>query len=256
MNRRELLKSSLAAGVGWSAQMAESHHFYELRTYQLRNDLGPARIQDFFQRHFLPMAKRQEIGPVGCFNVAAGLSSPALLVLIAYRSLAEVQGAMERQAADKEYLKAWQTFEAAAELPYLRYEATLLRAFDGHRKIEVPPVDAKRPGRLFELRTYESKNVFALRAKIEMFNTAEIKIFRDCGFAPVFFGEAIFGAHLPHLTYLVAFDDMAARDKAWDAFRANPDWARVRVRPGWTDAEAVSNIHASFLRPTNYSQIR
>jgi hypothetical protein len=49
---------------------------------------------------------------------------------------------------------------------------------------------------------------------------------------------------------------MAAREKAWDTFRANPDWARVRNKPGWTDAEAVSNIHAAFLRPTAYSQIR
>jgi NIPSNAP len=61
---------------------------------------------------------------------------------------------------------------------------------------------------------------------------------------------------LPHLTYLVGFDNMAAREKAWDTFRANPDWARVRVKPGWTDPEAVTNIHAAFLRPTNYSNIR
>jgi len=30
----------------------------------------------------------------------------------------------------------------------------------------------------------------------------------------------------------------------------------VRNKPGWTDPEAVSNIHAAFLRPTAYSQIR
>ena len=75
-------------------------------------------------------------------------------------------------------------------------------------------------------------------------------------FAPVFFGEAVAGARLPHLTYLAGFDNMAAREKAWDTFRTNPDWARVRNKPGWTDPEAVSNIHAAFLRPTAYSQIR
>ena len=69
-------------------------------------------------------------------------------------------------------------------------------------------------------------------------------------------GEAVAGARLPHLAYLVGFDNMAAREKAWDTFRTNPDWARVRNKPGWTDPEAVSNIHAAFLRPTAYSQIR
>jgi NIPSNAP protein len=55
---------------------------------------------------------------------------------------------------------------------------------------------------------------------------------------------------------MIGFDNMAARDKSWETFVANPDWARVRVKPGWTDPEIVTNIHAAFLRPTNYSQIR
>src|SRR6266511_3544488 len=191
MNRRDVLKSGLAASVAGATNVpiagAESNHFYELRIYELRNDIQPARIQEFFQNHFMPMLKRQGVGPVGCFNVISGLRSPP---------------------------------------------------------------------RVFVLRTYESRSGFSLRNKLEMFNQEEIKIFRDCGFAPVFFGEAIAGERLPHLTYLIGFDNMAAREKAWDTFRANPDWARVRNKPGWTDPEAVSNIHAAFLRPTAYSQIR
>jgi hypothetical protein len=204
----------------------------------------------------MPMMKRQGIGPVGCFNVISGLSSPSLVAVIDYKSLADAQSAMEKISADKDFIKAWQSFEAANDLPYVRYESVLLKAFDAHPKIEIPPTEEKRPPRVFELRTYESKNAFSMRNKIDMFNQEEIKIFRDCGFAPVFFGEAVFGTQLPHLTYLVGFDNMAAREKAWDAFRVNPDFARARVKPGWTDPEAVSKIHAAFLRPTNYSQIR
>jgi hypothetical protein len=236
--------------------MAENNHFYELRIYELRNDLQPARIQDFFQKHFLPACKRQNVGPVGCFNVVSGLQSPALVVVIDYKSLAELQSAIEGMKSDKEFAKAWQEFEGAGGLPYVRYESTLLKAFDSHPKMEVPPTDEKRAPRVFELRAYQSPNGAALKNKLDMFNQEEIKIFRDCGFAPVFFGEAIAGGQLPHLKYLVGFDSMAAREKAWDTFRVNPDWARVRTKPGWTDPEVVSNIHASFLRPTGYSQIR
>jgi hypothetical protein len=257
------LITGLAAGVGGAADLAshtvsaaEGNHFYELRTYELRNDLQPARIQEFFQNHFIPTMKRLGIGPVACFNVISGFSIPSLVVVIDHQSLAEMQSAMERISADKEFGKTWQLFEATGELPYVRYESVLLKAFDAHPKIEIPPTEEKRPARVFELRTYESKNAFSLRNKIDMFNREEIKIFRDCGFAPVFFGEAVFGADLPRLTYLVGFDNMAAREKAWDAFRVNPDFARARNKPGWTDPEAVSKIHAAFLRPTNYSQIR
>lgn len=260
MNRRDVLKTGLAASVAGAANVpltgAESNHFYELRIYELRNDIQPARIQEFFQNQVLPMMKRQGVGPVGCFNAISGLRSPSLVVLIDYKSLADMQSAMEAMRGDKEFVKGWREFDAADEMPYARYETTLLKAFDSHQKIEIPPTDDKRPPRVFELRTYESRSAFRLRGKIEMFNQEEIKIFRDSGFAPVFFGEAIAGSRLPHLTYLVGFDNMAAREKAWDTFRANPDWARVRNKPGWTDAEAVSNIHAAYLRPTAYSQIR
>jgi hypothetical protein len=260
MNRRDVLKTGLAASIAGTANVpasaADGNHFYELRVYELRNDLQPARINEFFQSHFVPMLKRQGVGPIGCFNVVSGLNSPALVVLIDYKSLTETQSAMEAARGDKEFVKGWQAFEAASELPYVRYETTLLKAFDSHPKVEIPPADDKRPPRVFELRTYESRSAVTLRNKLDMFNQEEIKIFRDCGFAPVFFGEAIAGARLPHLTYMVGFDNMGAREKAWDTFRANPDWARVRNKPGWTDPEAVSNIHAAFLRPTAYSQIR
>jgi hypothetical protein len=263
MNRRKLLKSGLAAGIAGAANSpitlsaaAESPHFYELRIYELRNDIRPSRIQDFFQNHFLPACKRNNIGPVGCFNVVAGLQTPSLVVVIDYKSLADLQLAMDVPKSDKEFARAWQAFEAASEMPYVRYESSVLKAFDSHPKMEIPPTDEKRAPHLFELRTYQSRSGVSFRNKVEMFNQEEIKIFRDCGFAPVFFGEAIAGAQLPHLTYLVGFDNMMAREKAWDTFRSNPDWARVRNKPGWTDAEAVSNIHAAFLRPTNYSQVR
>jgi hypothetical protein len=263
MNRRDVLKTGLAAGVAGAANIpahaAEGNHFYELRTYQLRNDIQPARINDFFQNHFVPMMKKLGVGPVGCFNVISGQFSPALVVVTDYKSLAEMQTTMEAMSGDKDFVKAWQAFEASGDMPYVRYESAVLKAFDSHPKTEVPQIpsaDEKRPPRIFELRTYESRSAFTLRNKVEMFNQEEIKIFRASGFAPVFFGEGVVGTRLPSLTYMIGFDNMAARDKAWGTFAASPDWARVRTRPGWTDAEAVSNIHASFLRPTSYSQIR
>ena len=259
MNRRKLLQSGLAAGIigatnlTTNAAAPETNHYYELRTYQLRNDIHPARIQAFFKDHFMPMTKRQDIGPVGCFTIASGQNAPALIVLIDYPSMAAVQAAAARMESDKDYLKAWQEFETS-ELPYVRYEASLLKAFDGHQKLEIPA--ANKDPRVFELRTYESKNHFSLKNKLTMFNQEEIKIFRDCGFAPIFFGESVFGARQPFLTYMIAFDNMAAREEAWGKFVKNEQFAKIKVLPGWTDPEAVSNIYGSFLRPTAFSQIK
>ena len=60
---------------------------------------------------------------------------------------------------------------------------------------------------------------------------------------------------LPNLTYLLVYENMAAKDKAWGAFGADPEWKKLRGTPGFTDPEIVSNISNVFLRPTGYSQI-
>jgi hypothetical protein len=59
--------------------------------------------------------------------------------------------------------------------------------------------DAQRALHVFELRTYESRNAFALKDKPAMSNLEEIKIFRNCGFATLFFGEAVFATRMSHL---------------------------------------------------------
>jgi L-alanine-DL-glutamate epimerase-like enolase superfamily enzyme len=74
--------------------------------------------------------------------------------------------------------------------------------------------------------------------------------------APVFFGENVFGTRLPSLTYMVAFDDMAARMKAWDTFRTHPEWQRMSRDPRWNVEGAVTVAHTAFLNPVPFSPIR
>ena len=54
---------------------------------------------------------------------------------------------------------------------------------------------------------------------------------------------------------MLVYEDMAAHDKQWSAFGADPEWKKLSTTPGFTDPEIVSNISNSYLRPTAYSQI-
>ena len=114
---------------------------------------------------------------------------------------------------------------------------------------------AEKKPRIFELRTYESHSEKAGKKKIEIFNTAEINIFRRSGLRPVFFGETIIGPSMPNLTYMLVYDNMAARETQWAAFSADPEWRKIATTPGNTDPEIVANITNMYLRPTDYSQI-
>jgi len=108
--------------------------------------------------------------------------------------------------------------------------------------------------RILELRVYEGHSVKANKKKIEMFNEGgEIALFKKTGLTPVFFGETLIGPKLPNLSYMLAFEDMADRDKRWQVFRDDPEWKRMNQDPAYKDT--ASNITDIILRPAAYSQI-
>ncbi len=256
MNRRQFGTTSIAAALGASSTTlteaaGTAASYYELRRYQLRRDFDTSHVHSFVENDFIPAMKSRGVGPIGCFGISTGKHSPSLIVLIQYKSLSQIVTNTELAAKSDTFAGKWKTFETK-QMPYVRYESSLLKAFAGHPGIEVPK--GKNGSHLFELRTYESKNAVASAAKIDMFNEEEIKIFRDCGMAPVFFGEGVFANRLPHLTYMLAFEDLAHREAAWKKFSSNADWNRIKNDARWLDT--VSVIDSSFLRATGYSEVR
>jgi hypothetical protein len=267
MKRRDFLKSSLTvAGAAamtssFSAAAAESsrgpREFYDLRRYQLRRGPMQKRFDTFYREAAIPAMNRAGITPVGVFSVAAGPDSPTFYALLPHKSMEAFLTANERFRADSDFQKAGAEFINAppSDPSYVRVESSLLRAFEGIPRLEVPAATAARKGRLFELRTYESHSKKANQKKVEMFNTGEIGIFRRTGLTPVFFGETLVGSKMPNLIYMLAFENMAERDKNWGVFASDPEWKKLSSTAGYTDAEIVSNISNLFLRPTDYSQI-
>ena len=131
-----------------------------------------------------------------------------------------------------------------------------MSAFDAFPAVEVPSGPLAVPGRVFELRTYESHNENAGLKKIEMFEKGgEIGIFRRVGLTPVFFSRTSAGPRMPSLVYMLVHENMAAREKSWSTFAADPDWRKLAQTAGYTDPEIVTNITTVFLRPAAYSQI-
>jgi hypothetical protein len=256
MNRREWLNAVAFLGMPHAGASVKQNAIFELRYFHLRNGAQIQRTSDFISKHYIPGAQRAGIGPLGFFNAMIAQQSPFLLAVTSYPSLAAMEIAVEKMAADASFQKGLDEYNSASELSYIRMESSLLRAFDSIPSIEVPPLSAGRPPRIFELRTYESNNLKASQTKIKMFNDAEIKIFRRSGMLPVFFGETLIGANMPNLTYMLAYDDWEARDKVWKKFAADPEWQKLRATPGLTDPEIVSNISNAILRPLPFSQIK
>ena len=264
MKRREFLKSSIALtsvaamSSSLSASAADEkapREFYEMRVYYLRHGPMLKRFDDFCRDVASPAWNRAGVSTVGVFDLGVGPDSPAKYVLLPFKSLDAMHAAHEKFEADDAVLKSDFTNLPPTDPGYIRKESSVLMAFSGMPKLEVPSQVAAKKPRVFELRTYEAHSRKANKKKIEMFNVGEIAIFRRTGLTPVFFAEGVIGTKLPNLTYLLVFDDMAAREKAWATFVPDPEWKKLSTTPGYTNAEILTNITNVFLRPTGYSQI-
>lgn len=261
MKRRDFLASSLAAsaslasaGPGNAQQAtATARDYYELRRYDFTNGSRMKTVHQFFREAAIPALNRLGINPVGVFGVIVGPLSPSIYVLLPHRSLESVATLEERLWADAEYTKLGADFlNAPADNPiYVRYESSLMKAFDCHPRITPPPKEK----RIFELRTYESSSRKYNFNKVEMFNSGEVEIFIRSGFHPVFFGEKLIGERMPNLTYMLSIGSIEARDKAWQAFESDPQWKALTSSPKFSGGPNVVNVTNYFLSPTPYSQI-
>jgi hypothetical protein len=259
MERRTFVGASVAslctaAVPGLAADpKPESGEIYQLRTYSLKPAKQPL-LDEYLSRAYIPAVKRLGAGPVGVFTEPPENGLLKLYVLVVQSSADQAASLPARLAADDDYRKAAAAYLAAKPLDpvYTRLQSSLLSAIGGMPKLEKP--DTSKP-RLMNLRVYESHNERSAAKKIEMFENAELAIFRRVGLTPVFFASTVIGAAMPNLTYMLVFLDEAGRKAAWDRFRTDADWLKLKAIPEYADKEIVSNITNNVLTPTAYSEI-
>lgn len=258
MKRRNFIQKSVlttaavgAAGLGSleAKANASKKEVYEFRVYQVGRGYRP--LEKYFSEVLIPALNRMGVKNVGVFKETS-LSEPAkIYMLIPYASFDDFGKISQALRTDKALMDASAEYNAISpdKAVYERYDSSLLLAFDGHPKLEVPTKKQK----LRELRIYEGYNEDAVRRKVKMFNEGEITIFKDVNLPAVFYSENLTGKNLPCLTYMAAYESMEERDRIWKAFSAHPDWQRMSKLPEY--ANTVSKIHRIFLEPVPYSQL-
>jgi hypothetical protein len=123
--------------------------------------------------------------------------------------------------------------------------------------IAAPAADPKPAAdtRVFELRTYHANpgKMAALNAR---FRDHTCKLFEKHGMTCVGFWNPIDPKEAEEvLVYILAFPSKEAADKAWKAFREDPDWQTAKAESE-KDGPLVKKVESKYLAPTDYSKIK
>ena len=243
----------LGAAAAFGATSEKRTRFYVLESYKLKAGTQLPRLHDHLSKTLLPRISGFWNGPKIFLEAIVAPHMPQLLVVYGFSSLDELWSLNAKVMAEADLVKAFETAESGPEPPFETLDTTLLEA--ASYSPEIVPAASAKP-RIFELRTYHSPTYRQLSALHGRFSGSEVKIFHRVGIHPILYSSTVFGQNIPNLTYLIPFDSLAHRERAWSAFSADPEWIKVRKESIDKHGQISSVQNISLWKAADYSPIR
>jgi hypothetical protein len=263
VNRRSFAANFATGLAGFAAAVRRSpavenrrNNIYLLESLRLQQGSQRTRLDEFYTGTMLPALNRLKVAPPLILEGVIGPHTPELLLVLGCSNMTELSDVLTKLAADSAVAKGLAKLESGPEPPYDSRQMTVVGA-TLYSPAALPETSADRPGvrRYFELRVYHSSSSTILRALHERFAGPETKIFARSGIHPVLYSSTVFGGEMPNLTYLIPFDSLGAREKAWDTFGADPEWLKVREESN-KNGQLVSVSNIAIYRAVPYSPVK
>jgi hypothetical protein len=107
---------------------------------------------------------------------------------------------------------------------------------------------------IYELRIYRCLPN-RLPALLKRFETQTLRIWEKHGIRQAGFWTTVIGESNLDLTYLLAWESLAEREKKWVAFQGDPEWIAARDASE-KDGPIVATLSSSILQPTSFSSVK
>ena len=107
---------------------------------------------------------------------------------------------------------------------------------------------------IYELRIYYAVTG-RLPALVSRFQHHTLRIWEKHGIRQAGFWTTLIGESNQQLTYMLAWDSMAEREKRWSAFLADPEWIAISAETE-KNGQLVQSISNELLAPTAFSSAR
>jgi hypothetical protein len=107
---------------------------------------------------------------------------------------------------------------------------------------------------IYEMRIYRCVPG-RLPALLKRFETVTLKLWEKHGIKQAGFFTTLIGESNQELTYFLAWDSLAEREKKWAGFMTDPDWMKARAESE-ADGQIVGNIISQIMVPTAFSAVK
>lgn len=225
---------------------------YELRHYDLVSSRARQTLDARFERYTLPIWKRIGIEAVGFWWVFVG-QAPRMTYMLVWESLAQREQLWGQFEADPEWRVARDVSIAEAGCnPVKAITSSILRPTDYSFQAREHNQPARLQGGVFELRTLEFDDSRKLAQTSEWYEQQGLASMEAHGMFAMGFWTTVIGVS-PRLTYMLVFEDLTHRDRAWAAFHTDPQY-KARQDGLYPDGQPlIARTDSCLMRGTEFS---
>ncbi len=238
-----------------AAVAAAEPGLYELRIYTAA-DGKMAALHSRFRDHTVALFEKHGMTPIVFTTPIVQEGQPAdnrLFYLMGYKDRAARDASWRAFATDPAWTKVYQESQADGSLTS-KIENLFLTPADYSPKLNLK---ASTSPRTFELRTYKATEG-NLENIHKRFRDHTTKIFDNHNMTNFLYWRPVDGqADMEDkMVYMLAFPGVAARNDAWRAFSADPEWQKVAAESQVDGQLLAGRPESVLLRPTDYSPVK
>ncbi|GAB2786594.1 hypothetical protein GCM10027275_33880 [Rhabdobacter roseus] len=225
---------------------SEDTRLYELRTYYCETGRLDALLARF-RNHTTQLFEKHGMTNVG-YWVPIDNPDNKLVYVLSYPNKEAREAAWKAFGSDPVWKKAQADSEKDGKI-VAKVERVFMQAAD----FSVPIQSSVEPkGRVFEMRTYTTYPN-KLPDLLARFRNHTVKLFSKQGMAHI--GYWVPEEPANTLVYILAHPSEEAGKKAFDAFRADPDWIKARDESE-RNGKLAEKVESVYMKATDFSAIR
>ena len=223
MQRRSLLSwlgASAAGAFSFSSVAAarpqNGTRIISLESFCVADGDEMQRLHGYLGGTLLPVMNQAHDGPAICLEAIVAPRTPQALFLAVFSSFDEMLDVRARIASHPRILQARAELESAPG--FCQVQSQVLTAAREPMRLDV----GRLKSGILEVRTYHAPGWH--EGPPALFSEG----LKRAGIEPIVNGSSAAGEHLPQLTFLIPFENLAAREEAWSRFDRDSEWLKVR----------------------------